>query len=62
MKMRLALTKKELELSSQIQKVFIGSTFDEALHALAHAEGSIKAVLNDVSIGLIFRPIGEDSP
>ena len=54
--MRITLTEKERNLSAQIQNVLSGTTFDEALHALAHAEGSIKSVLNDVSINLTFRP------
>ncbi len=39
--MRMILTEKELAISRAIQEQLNGVTFDEAIHAIAHARGAI---------------------
>lgn len=60
--MRMVLTEKELALSRKLQEQLDGATFDEALHAMAHARGSIGLQRSEKADALTFHPTDADSP
>ncbi len=58
--MRMILTEKELTISRAIQEQLNGVTFDEAIHAIAHARGVIGLQRSEMADSMTFRPTNED--
>ena len=60
--MRMVLTETELALSRKLQEQLNGATFDEAMHAMAHARGVIGLQRSEKANDLTFHPTDAESP